>query len=233
MIIGTRTTWTQHAIANGTVHIHISKMNPKFSKVAQFIACEYIAVLGQLIPIGVGVASIIVSVSNPTEVPCQSKDNQQLAANTANLNMWLLVFGITLIVMGLLTMFDNRPSNQQQKMLAIAAGQQPKQNPILGLIGCFYCVWFIIGNVWFFWFTPETVFATRAGGNSTALDSQAINCATLENFGFILLICMWTVPFAIACCVQVVLVPMIMNQQSASFEQNPMGAPEESRTISA
>ena len=146
--------------------------------------------------------------------------------------MWILVFGITQVVLGVLTCLDNRPSAMKAKNEALQAGKQPKQNPILALGGCFYCVWFIIGNVWFFWFTPETVFAPMGAGNGT--DTHSENCAVLENFGFILLICLWTVPFVLICCVYVFVfvMPMIMKQRQANFANNyPMGArdSEESR----
>ena len=149
--------------------------------------------------------------------------------------MWILVFGITQVVLGVLTCFDNRPSAIKAKIEAQLAGKQPKQNPILALGGCFYCVWFIIGNVWFFWFTPETVFAPMRGNVQTGTDQHSENCAALEKFGFILLICLWTVPFVLICCVYVFVMPMIMKQQQANFANNPMGAPdsEESRVISA
>ena len=120
-----------------------------------------------------------------------------------------MVAGVTMAVLGLATL--NEAHEAPAKRLAFekrkrSAAMQGKKEPDppprkgAGVIGCFWCIWFIIGNVWIFYFTPSTTFQAAGGGNAT--DAHSTECAFLANFGFILIICLWTVPFVLHCILQ-------------------------------
>ena len=125
------------------------------------------------------------------------------------LQMWLMVAGVTMAVLGLATL--NEAHEAPAKRLALeeakrSAAMQGKKEPdaparpCFACFGCFWCIWFIIGNVWIFYFTPGTTFQAAGGGNTT--DAHSTECAFLANFGFILIICLWTVPFVLHCILQ-------------------------------
>jgi hypothetical protein len=141
------------------------------------------------------------------------------------LGMWLTVTGVTLIIFSLINLYDIQ--KMEEKLKAAMAGTKPTQNPLLGLVGCFWGIWFIMGNVYFFFFNAETVFdnavgATPSPGNST--DDHAKNCAALEAFGFTMLICLWVIPCVLTVCLQ-----SITAQATMAMMQG--GSPKETETV--
>ena len=125
------------------------------------------------------------------------------------LQRWLVVAGATMAVLGLATLDEARTApakrlafEKRKRSAAMQGKKEPDPPPRkgAGVIGCFWCIWFIIGNVWIFYFTPGTTFQAAGGGNTT--DAHSTECAFLANFGFILIICLWIVPFVLHCILQ-------------------------------
>jgi len=146
--------------------------------------------------------------------------------------MWLTVTGVTLIIFSLINLYDIQ--KMPEKLAAAVGGTKPTQNPLMGLVGCFWGVWFIMGNVYFFFFNAETVFKNAVGatpaassGNSTApaaADDHATNCAALEAFGFTMLICLWIIPCVLTICLQSLVAQATMGMMQG-------GSPKETETV--
>jgi len=169
---------------------------------------------------GTGIACLAVSAPHTLDGECVSDKKQ------APLGMWLTVTGVTLILYSLVSLYDIQ--KMPEKMAAALSGDPAanKQNPLIGLIFCFWLVWFIMGNVYFFFFTTETVFDNGPSStNSTAQDAHAKSCATLEGFGFVLLICLWTVPCVLTLCLQ------SMVAQATMATMKGAGSPKETETV--
>lgn len=167
---------------------------------------------------GTGIACLVVSAPHTLDGECISDKKQ------APLGMWLTVTGVTLILVSLVQLYDIQ--KMPEKHAAAMSGEQQKQNPLMGLLGCFWLVWFIMGNVYFFFFTPETVFDNGpTTGNTTAQDAHAKSCATLEGFGFVLLICLWTVPCVLMVCLQSIVAQATMASMKGA------GSPKETETV--
>ena len=140
------------------------------------------------------------------------------------LGMWLTVTGVTLIIFSLINLYDIQ--KMEEKLKAAVGGTKPTQNPLMGLVGCFWGVWFIMGNVYFFFFNAETVFnnAAASSGNSTVADDHAKNCAALEAFGFTMLICLWIIPCVLTICLQSLVAQATMGMMQG-------GSPKETETV--
>ena len=141
--------------------------------------------------------------------------------------MWLTVTGVTLIIFSLINLYDIQ--KMPEKLAAAIGGTKPAQNPLMALVGCFWGVWFIMGNVYFFFFNDETVFnnavgATPSPGNSTGEDAHAINCGALEAFGFTMLICLWIIPCVLTICFQALVAQATMGMMQG-------GSPKETETV--
>ena len=137
--------------------------------------------------------------------------------------MWLTVTGVTLIIFSLINLYDIQ--KMEEKLKAAVGGTKPTQNPLLGLVGCFWGIWFIMGNVYFFFFSAETVFFNAAGSkNSTGSDDHATNCAALEAFGFTMLICLWIIPCVLTICLQSLVAQATMGMMQG-------GSPKETETV--
>jgi hypothetical protein len=114
--------------------------------------------------------------------------------------MWLVVAGVTIAVIGLI-LLNVAQENAKRLATKHPMAKEPKEDAPMCFtcIGCFWIVWFIIGNVWIFYFTPETTFQAAGGGNAT--DAHSSECAFLATFGFIFIICLWAVPCVLNCVV--------------------------------
>jgi hypothetical protein len=129
--------------------------------------------------------------------------------------MWLTVAGVTLIIYSLINLYEIQKMPEKIAAALQEGGKQPN-NPLMSLLGCFWGIWFIMGNVYFFFYTPETTFdnGPKTNSSSTVSDAHATSCATLEAFGFTFLICLWVVPCVLAICIQTMAAQAMMSHMA-------------------
>ena len=156
-----------------------------------------------LVQLAFGIAGIVLHQLNPITEVCTSLDNHGLPQKGADLSLWMLVFSVSAIAIGLFN-------------LSVAVSVSLWRNSLfkifLKLCELFYLVWIIIGNVWIYWFTPSTTFGTSNStssntttppqntttSNSTTTTND-LNCASLEGHAFAFMIAFWIVSCVVVC----------------------------------
>ena len=156
-----------------------------------------------LVQFGFGIAGIVLHQLYPITEICTSLNNHGLPQKSADLSLWMLVFSVSAIAIGLFNL---------SMAVSISLWRNSLFKMFVKLCELFYLVWIIIGNVWIFWFTPITTFGTSNStssntttpplntttSNSTATTND-LNCALLEGHAFAFMIAFWIVSCVVVC----------------------------------
>jgi hypothetical protein len=192
-------------------------------------ACGVLLFMGA--QIGMFVYCIVLGTRYPTDGGCTSLDNGNLP-NQSGLDFawWFEVYGAVglsaylIAVCGGICVTANDGGSE--------GGGGPLQLCSLPL-QCTQLVFFIIGNVWFFYFTPKTTFSNEAGSSNRMLRSlastpsssfthsdiitdgiHAANCEWLGENGFYMLIVQWLSIFILCilmCLCSIICIPFQSN----------------------
>ena len=186
-----------------------ASVRSEFRETGTATRCQFFLQLVQ--GYGMFIYCISLGVSYPTGGGCTSLNNGHLP-NQSNLDLgwWFEVYGaVGLTWMIISTAFcccagakENQANNRLTTVLVLFATP----------LACTFMVFFVMGNVWFFHFTPATTFADGGSGGNASVpagtvngggvindgSTLATNCQWLSLNGFYMNIVQWII-FAVSC----------------------------------